>query len=158
MADEFGCARPKRDRRQQRTQALYGAWREPKVLIVYVVDAEGKREARFAPFIDATLKRAGCGVCLAAELLAATRDHPGGSGPLYRRRGAVDMETGPVARPSVRLSREQVHELLDFLSCGANTRPSRGTAQRLERESPCPLRTQQRRLLLQARWCRSLPL
>ena len=33
-----------------------GAWREPKVLIVYVVDAEGKREASFAPFIDATLK------------------------------------------------------------------------------------------------------
>ena len=33
-----------------------GAWREPKVLIVYVVDAEGQREARFAPFIAATLK------------------------------------------------------------------------------------------------------
>src|SRR5712671_3967042 len=33
-----------------------GAWREPKVLIVYVVDAEGKQESRFAPFIDATLK------------------------------------------------------------------------------------------------------
>jgi len=33
-----------------------GAWREPKVLIVYVVDAEGKRAASFAPFIDATLK------------------------------------------------------------------------------------------------------
>src|SRR5712691_2567858 len=26
-----------------------GAWREPKVLIIYVVDAEGKREASFAP-------------------------------------------------------------------------------------------------------------
>jgi len=33
-----------------------GAWREPKVLIVYVVDAEGKQESRFAPFIEATLK------------------------------------------------------------------------------------------------------
>ena len=33
-----------------------GAWREPKVLIVYVVDAEGKRDARFAPVMDATLK------------------------------------------------------------------------------------------------------
>ena len=32
-----------------------GAWREPKVLIVYAVDAEGKREASFAPVIDATL-------------------------------------------------------------------------------------------------------
>jgi hypothetical protein len=27
-----------------------------KVLILYVVDAEGKREVRFAPLIDATLK------------------------------------------------------------------------------------------------------
>src|SRR5436190_2002107 len=33
-----------------------GAWREPKVLLVYVVNAEGKREASFAPFIDATLQ------------------------------------------------------------------------------------------------------
>ncbi len=33
-----------------------GAWREPKVLVVYVVDAEGKREARFVPVMDATLK------------------------------------------------------------------------------------------------------
>jgi hypothetical protein len=32
-----------------------GAWRAPKVLII-VVDAEGRREASFAPFIDATLK------------------------------------------------------------------------------------------------------
>src|SRR5436853_2946994 len=32
-----------------------GVWREPKVLMVYVVDAEGKREACFARFIDATL-------------------------------------------------------------------------------------------------------
>jgi hypothetical protein len=33
-----------------------GAWREPKVLIIYVVDAAGKRDASFAPVIDATLK------------------------------------------------------------------------------------------------------
>lgn len=33
-----------------------GAWREPKVLIIYVVDAAGKREASFAPVIDATLQ------------------------------------------------------------------------------------------------------
>ena len=36
-------------------QRYTGAWREPKVLIVYVVDAEGKRDAGFAPVIDATL-------------------------------------------------------------------------------------------------------
>src|SRR3989442_12749905 len=33
-----------------------GTWREPKVLIVYVVNEEGQRESRFAPFIDATLE------------------------------------------------------------------------------------------------------
>src|SRR6266571_2511523 len=33
-----------------------GAWREPKVLLVYVVDAEGKRDATFVPVMDATLK------------------------------------------------------------------------------------------------------
>src|SRR5438105_11661939 len=32
-----------------------GAWREPKVLLVYVVDAEGKRDAHFVPVMDATL-------------------------------------------------------------------------------------------------------
>jgi hypothetical protein len=32
-----------------------GAWREPKVLIVSVVDAAGKRDTSFAPIIDATL-------------------------------------------------------------------------------------------------------
>jgi hypothetical protein len=37
-------------------QRYTGAWREPKVLIVYAVDAEGKREASFAPVIDATLQ------------------------------------------------------------------------------------------------------
>ena len=33
-----------------------GAWREPKVLLVYVVHEEGKRDARFVPVMDATLK------------------------------------------------------------------------------------------------------
>src|SRR5215472_9099448 len=48
---------PKRGPKTQKGRRRYtGAWREPKVLIVYVVDAEGKRDTRFAPFIDATLK------------------------------------------------------------------------------------------------------
>src|SRR5215471_4436936 len=36
-------------------QRYTGAWREPKVLLIYVVDAEGKRDPSFAPVIDATL-------------------------------------------------------------------------------------------------------
>lgn len=31
---------------------FHGAWREPKLLIIYVVDAHGKQEKSFAPFID----------------------------------------------------------------------------------------------------------
>lgn len=30
----------------------HGAWREPKLLIIYVVDAHGKQEKSFSPFID----------------------------------------------------------------------------------------------------------
>lgn len=30
----------------------HGKWREPKLLIIYVVDAEGKQEKSFSPFID----------------------------------------------------------------------------------------------------------
>src|SRR5262249_1317475 len=43
-------------KRQKGPRRSTGAWRDPKVLIVYVVDGEGKREASFAPIIDATLK------------------------------------------------------------------------------------------------------
>jgi hypothetical protein len=31
-------------------------WREPKLLIIYVVNSEGKMEKQFAPFIDGTMK------------------------------------------------------------------------------------------------------
>ena len=33
-----------------------GAWREPKLLIIYVVDARGRLEKRFAPLIDGHLQ------------------------------------------------------------------------------------------------------
>lgn len=33
-----------------------GAWREPKLLIIYVVDAQGKQERSFNPFIDGGIK------------------------------------------------------------------------------------------------------
>lgn len=34
----------------------HGAWREPKLLIIYVVDAQGKQEQSFHPFIDGCFK------------------------------------------------------------------------------------------------------
>lgn len=33
-----------------------GSWREPKLLIIYVVDAQGKLEKSFSPFIDGCIK------------------------------------------------------------------------------------------------------
>jgi len=34
----------------------HGKWREPKLLIIYVVDAQGKQEKSFNPFIDGGIK------------------------------------------------------------------------------------------------------
>jgi hypothetical protein len=48
---------PKRGLQTEKGRRRYtGAWREPKVLLVYVVDAEGKRDATVVPVMDATLK------------------------------------------------------------------------------------------------------
>ncbi len=47
---------PKRGPRTKKGRRRYrAAWREPKLSIVYVVDAQGKLEKSFAPVIDATL-------------------------------------------------------------------------------------------------------
>jgi len=47
----------KRGRKTKRNKTRYkGAWREPKVLIIYMVDEEGKKIAEYAPIIDGTLK------------------------------------------------------------------------------------------------------
>ena len=43
--------RSKKGRRRYRTD-----WREPKLLVIYVVDEEGKIEREFAPILDGTLK------------------------------------------------------------------------------------------------------
>jgi len=34
----------------------HGAWREPKLLIIHTVNAQGKTDKTFAPFIDASMK------------------------------------------------------------------------------------------------------
>ena len=48
---------PKRGRKSAKGRTRYrGAWREPKVLIVYVVDSTGRQEKSFAPVIDGLLK------------------------------------------------------------------------------------------------------
>jgi hypothetical protein len=47
----------KRGRKTKKNKTRYnGAWREPKLLIIYMVDEEGKKVAEYAPIIDGTLK------------------------------------------------------------------------------------------------------
>ncbi|MCP4932800.1 MAG: hypothetical protein GY927_01040 [bacterium] len=46
----------KRGRKTKKGRTRYkGAWREPKLFIIYVVDAEGKKMKKCAPLIDGTL-------------------------------------------------------------------------------------------------------
>jgi hypothetical protein len=48
---------PKRGPKTKKGRRRYrGAWREPKLFIVYVVDAKGKLAKSFAPLIDGTLR------------------------------------------------------------------------------------------------------
>lgn len=47
----------KRGRKTKKGRTRYtGAWREPKLLIIYMVDAEGKKIKEYAPLIDGTLR------------------------------------------------------------------------------------------------------
>lgn len=91
-----------------------GAWREPKVLIIYVVDAEGKRDASFAPVIDATLKGPDAVFALLRsylQRLAITQ----ADRVLFLADGAPWIwKRVPLLVQALGLAAEQVHELLDF--------------------------------------------
>jgi hypothetical protein len=106
---------PKRGPKTNKGRRRYtGAWREPKVLIVYVVDAEGKREASFAPFIDATLKGPDAVFALLRSYLQrlgiTQADHI-----LFIADGAPWIwKRVPLLVHALGLAAEQVHELLDF--------------------------------------------
>jgi hypothetical protein len=105
----------KRGRKTKKGRRRYtGAWREPKVLIIYVVDAEGKREARFAPVMDATLKGPDAVFALLhtylqrlhitqADRVLLIAD---GAPWIWKRVSALVQALG--------LGAEQVYELLDF--------------------------------------------
>jgi hypothetical protein len=60
VATDGGRLRVRQDKRGRKTakgRTRYSTrWREPKLLIVYVVDEQGKLDPQFAPFIDGTLK------------------------------------------------------------------------------------------------------
>ena len=125
-----------------------GAWREPKVLIVYVVDAEGKQESRFAPFIDATLKGPDAVFALLRTYLQRLEitqaDHV-----LFLADGAPWIwKRVPLLVQALGLAAAQVHELLDFYHAVQHL----GQVAALRKDWSAKARTrwctQQRRLLM----------
>jgi hypothetical protein len=91
-----------------------GAWREPKVLIVFVVDAEGKRDASFAPVMDATLTGPDAVFALLrtyVQRLEITQADQ----VLFIADGAPWIwKRVPLLMHALGLAAEQVHALLDF--------------------------------------------
>ena len=91
-----------------------GAWREPKVLIIYVVEAAGKREARFAPVMDATLKGPDAVFALRRSYLprlGITQAAP----VLFIADGAPWIwKRVPLWVQTLGLAAEQVHEIVGF--------------------------------------------
>jgi hypothetical protein len=125
-----------------------GAWREPKVLIVYVVDAEGKREPCFAPFIDATLQGPDAVFALLRTYLQRLEitqaDHV-----LFLADGAPWIwKRVPLLVHALGLAAEQVHELLDFYHAVQHLGQVVALRQDWSAKARTRWRTQQRRLLM----------
>src|SRR5437899_7839354 len=129
-------------------QRYTGAWREPKVLIVYVVDAEGKREACFARFTDATLKGPDTVFALLRSYLQRLEITQADQ-VLFIADGAPWIwKRVPLLVQALGLAVEQVHELLDVYHAVQHL----GQVAALRKDWSAKARTrwctQQRRLLL----------
>ena len=139
----------KRGRKTKKGRKRYtGAWREPKVLIVYVVDAEGKRDASFAPVIDATLKGPDAVFALLRTYLQRLEitqaDHV-----LFIADGAPWIwKRVPLLVRALGLAAEQVHELLDFYHAVQHLGQVAALRKDWSVKARARWRTQQRRLLL----------
>jgi len=126
-----------------------GAWREPKVLIVYVVDAEGKREASFAPFIDATLKGPDAVFALLRSYLQRLEITQADQ-VLFIADGAPWIwKRVPLLVQALGLAVEQVHELLDFYHAVQHLGQVVALRKDWSAQARARWRTQQRRCLLQ---------
>jgi hypothetical protein len=141
---------PKRGPQTKKGRRRYtGAWREPKVLIVYVVDAEGKQESRFAPFIDATLQGPDAVFALLRiylQRLEITRaDHV-----LFIADGAPWIwKRVPLLVQALGLAAAQVHELLDFYHAVYHLGQVAALRKDWSAKARTRWRTHQRRLLMQ---------
>jgi hypothetical protein len=129
-------------------QRYTGAWREPKVLIIYVVDAEGKREASFAPVIDATLKGPDAVFALLRTYLQRLSITQADQ-VLFVADGAPWIwKRVPLLVQALGLAAKQVHELLDFYHAVQHLTQVAALRHDWSAKARSRWRTQQRRLLL----------
>jgi hypothetical protein len=125
-----------------------GAWREPKVLIIYVVDAEGKREARFAPVIDGPLKGPEAVFALLRSYLQRLQITQADQ-VLFIADGAPWIwKRVPLLVQTLGLAAEQVHEVLDFYHAAEHLGKVAALRQDWSAKTRSRWRNQQRRLLL----------
>ena len=127
-----------------------GAWREPKVLIIYVVDAEGKREASFAPVIDATLKGPDAVFALLRTYLQRLSITQADQ-VLFVADGAPWIwKRVPLLVQALGLAAQQVHELLDFYQAVQHRAQVAALRNDWSAQARSRWRTQQRRLVLRS--------
>ena len=91
-----------------------GSWREPKLLIIYVVDANGKLERSFSPFIDGCIKGPDALFRMLKSYLESISVQKADS-VLFLADGARWIWTRiPWLVRSLDLDQKRVHELVDF--------------------------------------------
>jgi len=126
-----------------------GAWREPKVLIIYVVDATGKRDASFAPVIDATLQGPDAVFALLRTYLQRLEITQADQ-VLFIADGAPWIwKRVPLLVHALGLTAAQVHELLDFYHTVQRLGQVAALRKDWSAKARTRWRTQQRHLLLQ---------
>ena len=144
------CSKP--DRKYGNTpkgrRRYTGAWREPKVLIVYVVDAEGKRDASFAPVIDATLKGPDAVFALLRTYLQRLNITQADQVLFIADGASWIWKRVPLLMHALGLAAEQVHELLDFYHAVQHLGQVAALRKDWSVKSRARWRTQQRRCLL----------
>ena len=130
-------------------QRYTGAWREPKVLLVYVVDAEGKRDTTFVPVMDATLKGPDTVFALLRSYLQRLEITQADQ-VLFLADGAPWIwKRVPRLVQALGLAAQQVHELLDFYHAVHHLGQVAALRKDWSTKACARWRTQQRRLLLQ---------
>src|SRR5215831_11802356 len=136
---------PKTKKGRQRST---GAWREPKVLIVYVVDAEGKREASFAPVIDATLQGPDAVFALLRTYLQRLEITQADQVVFLADGAPWSWKRVPRLGQALGLAAERVHALLDFYHVVQRLGQVAALRTDWSTKARTRWRTQQRRLLL----------